>query len=93
MSVSARAALAACLLGVAIGAATLLGVLAGARAAATAVTVRVDIFPDQPRAGDVATVQLRPFASSAVAPPALQPKNFPWRVAAISRAGGVTEFG
>ena len=89
MLVNARAAFAASLLGAVIGIAALLGFLTSARAAASAVTVRVDIFPSEPRVGDIVTVQLRPFATliDGGRPPALQPERFPWRVAAISPGG------
>jgi hypothetical protein len=87
--VNARAVLALGLVGAAIGLAAPLAFLASARAAASAVTVRVDIFPDNPRVGDVVTVQLRPYATlvDGGRPPALVPKTFPWRVAAISPGG------
>jgi hypothetical protein len=87
--VNARTTLAASLLGAAVAVAAVVDFLATARAATTAVTVRVDVFPDQPRAGEVTTVQLRPFSPLVAGgtPPALVPKNFPWRVAAISPSG------
>src|ERR687896_769617 len=86
---NARTAFAAGLLGAVIGGAPLLGFLTSARAAASAVTVRVDIFPSEPRVGDVVTVQLRSFATlvDGGRTPALQPQSFPWRVAAISPGG------
>lgn len=72
---------------VAVGVAALAVFLSGGRAANAAATVRVDVFPDQPRAEDVATVQLRPFWSLESTPPALLPPSASWRVAAISPDG------
>lgn len=63
--------------------------LASGRAADAALTARVDVFPTQPRAGEAAAIQLRPLwpLSDGTRPPALLPRNFPWRVAAISPSG------
>jgi hypothetical protein len=57
---------------------------ADARAAQAAATWTMDVFPSRPRAGDLVTVQLRPFWSLPRNPPALFPKSYPWAVVAIS---------
>jgi hypothetical protein len=87
--VNARLALVAGLLGAATAVAALVDLAVARVAAPAALTVRVDVFPDRPRAGDVATVQLRPFSPlvDGGRPPALLARNWPWRVAAISPGG------
>jgi len=71
----------------AVAAAAFVAFLASTRAADAAATVRVDVFPDRPRVGEVATVQLRPFWLLEGTPPALLPEGATWSVAAISPSG------
>lgn len=67
--------------------AALLVFLASAGPADAAATVRVDVFPDQPRAGDTATIQVRPFWLLPGTPPAVLPQDATWLVAAVSPSG------
>jgi len=65
----------------------LVAFLASGRVAHAAATARVDVFPSQPRAGQIVTIQLRPFWLLAGTPPAVFPEDYSWRIAAISPAG------
>ncbi len=73
----------------AVAAAALVAFFASGRVAHAAATARVDVFPSEPRVGQTVTIQLRPFSTlvNGTLPPALFPKGFPWRVAAISPSG------
>jgi hypothetical protein len=73
----------------AVASAALAAFLSSGSAVDAALTARVDVFPSQPQAGQTATIQLRPFVplNDGMRPPALVPRDFPWRVAAISPSG------
>ena len=72
-------------------AATLAVFFAGdAKAAGTA---RLDVFPDRPRAGEVATIQLRTYWTYPNrTPPAVFPRGYPMVVAAFAPNGGRSEL-
>jgi hypothetical protein len=63
-----------------VAAAALLLFLAGAPAAQAKVTARLQVFPKEPRAGEVATIQLRTFALLEATPPMIFSADFPWSV-------------
>ena len=59
--------------------------LATAGEASGAGTARLQVFPEQPRAGEAAVVQLRTFVLLEGTPPAVYPEDYPWSVAAYGR--------
>jgi hypothetical protein len=63
-----------------VAGAALLLFLTGAHAAYAKVTARLQVFPTQPRAGEVATIQLRTFALLEGTPPMAFSPDFPWSV-------------
>ena len=65
---------------VAVAALSILFATAGE--ASGAGTARLQVFPEQPRAGEVAVVQLRTFVLLEGTPPVVYPEDYPWSVAA-----------
>jgi hypothetical protein len=70
-----------------VAVATVSIVLATAGEASGAGTARLQVFPEQPRAGEPAVVQLRTFSLVEGTPPVVYPESFPWSVAAYDRRG------
>ena len=59
--------------------------LATAGEASGAGTARIQVYPEQPRAGEPAVVQVRTFTLLDGTPPAVYPPDYPWSVAAYDR--------
>lgn len=73
----------------AVAVAVLAVFLAEGPAANAAATVRVELFPKQPRVNQVATLQLRTFWTllDGTRPPAIFPERYRWTIAALSPGG------
>ena len=68
---------------VAVAALSILFATAGEASAAG--TARLQVFPEQPRTGEAAVVQLRTFSLLEGTPPVVYPKDHQWSVAAYGR--------
>ena len=68
-------------------AAVVVASVAGVQDARAAATARLDVFPERPRAGEVATIQLRTFWMYPRRPPAIFDREYPMRLSLFAPAG------
>jgi hypothetical protein len=73
--------------GPAVAVAALAVLLGDGGAAYAAGTIRVDVFPDRPRVGQVTTIHVRTFVLLDGTPPWIYADDFGWSIAALSSHG------